>query len=59
MRSSLYTRLHDTMFWNTLGIFLSATRFPSLGSVTDLKTEDNNINLHRRKHCSKTRVQII
>lgn len=28
--------MQETRFWKTLGIFLRATRFPSLGSVTDL-----------------------
>lgn len=36
MRSSLKTRLQDTRFWKTFGIFLRATFRPSRGSVTDL-----------------------
>lgn len=36
MRSSLKTRLQETRFWKTLGIFLRATFRPSRGSVTDL-----------------------
>lgn len=36
IRSSLKTRLHDTRFWKTFGIFFSATFRPSRGSVTDL-----------------------
>lgn len=37
--SSRNTLLQETRFWKTLGIFLRATRFPSLGSVTDLRKE--------------------
>lgn len=40
--SSRNTLLQETRFWKTLGIFLRATRFPSLGSVTDLGEEDKN-----------------
>lgn len=36
MRSSLKTRLQETRFWKTFGIFLRATFRPSRGSVTDL-----------------------
>ena len=36
--SSLKTRFELTRLWNTLGSFLSATRFPSRGSVTDQTT---------------------
>ena len=45
IRSSLYTRLHDTRFWKTLGIFFNATLLPSLGSVTDLKHIINSCGL--------------
>lgn len=37
--NSRKTLLQETRFWKTLGIFLSATLFPSLGSVTDLKKQ--------------------
>lgn len=37
--NSRNTLLQETRFWKTLGIFLRATRFPSLGSVTDLDNE--------------------
>lgn len=37
--SSLKTRLQDTRFWKTLGIFFRATLLPSRGSVTDLGEE--------------------
>lgn len=37
--NSRNTLLQETRFWKTLGIFLRATRFPSLGSVTDLDKE--------------------
>lgn len=37
--SSRNTLLQETRFWKTLGIFFRATRFPSLGSVTDLREE--------------------
>ena len=36
--NSRKTLLQETRFWKTLGIFLSATLFPSLGSVTDQTT---------------------
>ena len=36
--SSRKTRLELTKLWKTFGSFLSATRFPSLGSVTDQTT---------------------
>lgn len=37
--SSRKTRLLDTSDWNTFGIFFSATRLPSRGSVTDLQIQ--------------------
>lgn len=37
--NSRKTLLQETRFWKTLGIFLSATLFPSLGSVTDLQKQ--------------------
>lgn len=42
MRSSLKTRLQETRFWKTLGIFLRATFRPSRGSVTDLVRKDTH-----------------
>lgn len=44
--SSRNTRFDETSDWNTLGIFLSATRLPSRGSVTDL----SNSPIHSFKH---------
>lgn len=38
---SLNTRLLEIKFWKTLGIFLSATLFPSRGSVTDLYVQED------------------
>lgn len=40
--SSRKTLLQETRFWKTLGIFLRATRLPSLGSVTDLEAEESS-----------------
>lgn len=37
--NSRKTLLQETKFWKTLGIFLSATLFPSRGSVTDLQNK--------------------
>jgi len=37
--NSRNTLFDETKFWNTLGIFFRATRFPSRGSVTDLKKQ--------------------
>lgn len=42
MRSSRKTRLLETKVWNTLGIFLRATRRPSRGSVTALQHKKQN-----------------
>lgn len=39
--NSRKTLLQETRFWKTLGIFLSATLFPSRGSVTDLEKKNN------------------
>lgn len=49
MRSSLKTRLQETRFWKTFGIFLRATFRPSRGSVTDLE-----VKTHIMHCCSST-----
>ena len=55
--SSRKTLLQETRFWKTLGIFLRATRLPSLGSVTDLKRKkERKRKIHMRNHPSIQRT---
>lgn len=56
------TRLLEMRFWKTFGIFFNATRFPSRGSVTDLKMCDDTTTtttmlLHKDKH--KNRINLV